>query len=53
VYQGPAATAPIGDTSPQLEGGEMTLTAELLPAAVTCAWALGAQRSTLDTGSTV
>lgn len=29
--------------------GEMTLTKELLAAAVTCAWALGAQRSTLDT----
>jgi cell wall-associated NlpC family hydrolase len=28
--------------------GEMTLTKELLAAAITCAWALGAQRSTLD-----
>ena len=29
--------------------GDMTLTKELLASAVTCAWALGAQRSTLDT----
>ncbi len=29
--------------------GDMTLTKELLAAAVTCAWALGAQRSTLNT----
>jgi cell wall-associated NlpC family hydrolase len=39
----------LADRQVKVEHGEMTLTTELLAAAITCAWALGAQRSTLDT----